>query len=360
MIKISSPIVGNKEYKAIKEVLNSGNISQGKKVEEFENNFSRYIGSKYATAVSSGTAALYLSLLALGIKKGDEVITTTFSFIASSNAILYCQATPVFVDINPETFNIDPDKIEEKITSKTKAIIVVHLFGLPADMIRIKKITKKYKISIVEDACQAHGAMIGDKKVGILGDIGCFSFYPTKNMTTAEGGIVVTNNKRINDHIRLLRNHGMKRRYEYKEVGFNLRMTDIHAAIGIIQLRTLDMLNQKRIDNADYLTKNLSNRVECPIIAKGYKHVFHQFTIKIPKKRELFQTKLTNLGIENVVYYPRPLHKEVIYRNFINPDLKLPIAEKISGQVLSIPVHPSLTKNDLKYIKDSIIKTLAV
>lgn len=358
MIKISSPTIGDKELTALKSVLSSKNLSQGKRVEEFENMFSMYTGSRYAAAVSSGTAALFLSLRALGIKEGDEVITTPFSFIASTNAILYCMATPVFVDINEETFNIDHSKIEEKISSKTKAILAVHLYGLPANMIEIKKIANKHKLFIIEDACQAHGAMIGDKKVGTFGDVGCFSFYPTKNMTTAEGGMVVTSSKTINDRIKLLRNHGMKRRYEYKILGFNLRMTDLQAAIGIVQLKKLDQLNQKRISNAKYFMKNLFKIVKCPTTPFNYKHVFHQFTIKIPGKRKTIQAKLIKQGIESLIYYPKPLHKELIYKGLIDPDPSLPIAEKISTQVLSIPIHPSLSRSDLKYINDSIINII--
>jgi dTDP-4-amino-4,6-dideoxygalactose transaminase len=352
MIPISKPILGAREKKAVLKVLDSGFLAQGAKVEEFEKRFAEYIRVKYAIAISSGTTALHLALLAHGIKKGDEVITTPFTFIASSNAILYCGAKPVFVDIG-EDFNINPDLIEKKITKKTKAILPVHLFGYPANMVKIMKIAKKYHLAVIEDCCQAHGASIFGKKVGSFGT-GCFSFYPTKNMTTGEGGMITTNNKQIAERARLLRNHGMKIKYYHDVLGFNFRMTEIAAAIGIEQLKKLEKFNKKRIANANYLNKNIKTKgIILPKIRKGYRHVFHQYTIRItdqcPKSREEIIKKLEENGIGSAIYYPLPVYRQKPYLKLGYKEY-LPITEKYSKEVLSLPVHPSLTQNDLRKI----------
>lgn len=250
MIPIAKPNIGEEEKNAVMEVLESGMLAQGLKVKEFEERFAKYIGTKYAVATSNGTTALHIALLSSGIKKGDEVITTPFSFIASATSILFCNAVPVFADIKTKTFNINPNKIEKAITKKTKAIMVVHLYGQSSEMDRIKEIANKKKLSLIEDACQAHGAENNGKRVGSIGDIGCFSFYPTKNMTTGEGGMITTNDHVIAEKVRLLRDHGQKERYEHVIVGYNYRMTNIAAAIGIEQLQKLEQFNKKRRENA--------------------------------------------------------------------------------------------------------------
>jgi len=361
MITVSKLSLGKEELSAISKVIKSGQMTQGKKVAEFEQAFSKYIGTKYAVAVSSGTAALHLSLLALGIKEGDEVITTPFSFIASANAILYTGAKPVFVDIDEQTFNINPRLIEQAITKKTKAIIPVHLYGLPCEMDSIQKIARKHKLFIVEDACQAHGARFKNKKVGAIGDLGCFSFYATKNMTTVEGGMVTTNSKKLYEKLQLLRNHGSKIRYHHKILGFNLRMTDINAAIGLVQLKKLPEFNKIRMNNASYLTKALSGirEIKVPFIPSRTTHVFHQYTIRLDKKinRRRIIEALDKKEIKTEVYYPIPIHKQKLYHSLGYSD-KLPVTEEAAKSVLSLPVHPYLKNKELKQIVSALSSTL--
>src|SRR3989304_8088785 len=237
MIHIASPLIGEEEKKAVEEVRSSGMLAQGPKVRELEEAFSRYIGSGHAIAANNGTTALHAALLACGIKRGDEVITTPFSFIATANTILYCGAKPVFADISEKTFNIDPEKIKDKITKKTKALLIVHLYGLPCEMKGILEICEEHNLRLIEDACQAHGAEYKGKKVGSFGDAACFSFYPTKNMTTGEGGMIKTNDMEVAEKAMLLREHGSKVRYHHEILGYNYRMTAIASAIGIEQLK---------------------------------------------------------------------------------------------------------------------------
>ena len=356
MIPIAKPVIDKKEESEILKVLRSGMIAQGKWVEEFEKKFAKYIGTKYAIQTTSGTTALHLALLSLEIGKGNEVITTPFTFVATSNAILYTGARPVFVDIEENTFNINPNLIETKITKKTKAILLVHLYGCPLDMAKIKKVADKHRLYIIEDAAQAHGAEFKGQKVGSIGELGCFSFYATKNMTTGEGGMVTTNNFKLAQKIKALRNHGMMElNYKYDFLGYNYCPTNISAALGIVQLKKLDKLNSKRINNAKYFLKKLKNikGITLPVIPENVRHVFHQFTIKISKdfpiNRNSFIKHLEKKGIKTKVYYPIPLHKQKLYRDLGYKD-SLPIVEKVAKEVLSIPIHPSLTRKDLSKI----------
>lgn len=353
IIKISEPILGEEEKNAVIEVLNSGQLSQGIKVQQFEKLFAQYIGTKYAIALNSGTAALHIALIAKGIAKGDEVITSPFSFIASASTILMSKAKPVFIDIEEDSFNINPDLIKDKITDKTKSIIPVHLFGYPSDMEKIVDIAKERNLTIIEDACQAHGAKIGNKNVGTYG-IGCFSFYPTKNITTAEGGMITTDDEKINELVRKLRSHGSKIRYHHDILGYNYRMTEISAAIGITQLKKLEFFNKKRIKNALYLQKKLKiPGIITPKVKSGYRHIFHQFTVRVTKEykmtREELIRKLKQNDIECEIYYPIPIHKQALFKK-LGYDEKLPICEKITKEVLSLPIHPSVSKNDLNKI----------
>jgi dTDP-4-amino-4,6-dideoxygalactose transaminase len=354
MIKIASPSIGRDEIKAVVEVLKSGMLAQGQKVKEFEEKVAEYVGVKYAIATSSGTTALHTALLAAGIKPGHEVITAPFTFIATANSILYCGAKPVFVDVDEKTFNIDPEKIEEKITEKTKAILPVHLYGQPADMEKILKICESHNLLLIEDAAQALGAEFKGKKVGSFGDCAIFSFYPTKNITTGEGGMVVTNNENIAEKCRKIRNHGEYRRYFVDLVGYNYRMTEIAAAIGLAQFKKLEKFNNKRIRNAKFLTRHLKDidEVEVPFVDKRVKHVFHQYTIKTSRRDELREF-LEKKGIQSVVYYPLPIHKQKIYQD-LGYKNSLPVAEELSKKVLSLPIHPNLKKEDLKLIVESI------
>jgi perosamine synthetase len=354
MIPIAKPIIGEDEISAVTAVLTSGNVAQGRKVEELEGSFADLIGTKYAVAVNSGTAALHIALLAHGIEEGDEVITSPFTFIATANSVLFTGARPVFADIEKETFNISPDSITEIITPRTKAIMPVHLYGQPCDMKRIMSIAREHGLVVIEDACQAHGAEYGGKKVGSFGT-GCFSFYPTKNMTTGEGGMITTNDKDIAGKARMIRSHGQRERYFHEILGYNCRMTDIAAAIGLCQLVKLEELNNKRVANAKFLTETLNgiNGLIPPCVRPDVKHVFHQYTVRITRdfamSRDELRKKLLDRGIATEIYYPLPVHKQCLYQSLGYTD-HLPNSEKAAEEVLSLPVHPSLTKEDLENI----------
>jgi len=348
MIPIARPLIGEEEKQAVLEVLDSGMLTQGPRVKAFEEAFAEMCGVRYAVATSSGTTALHVTLLAHGIGPGDEVITTPFTFIASANSILYVGARPVFVDIDPATFNIDPAQIEAAITPRTKAIIPVHLFGLPCDMDAILKIARQHNLIIIEDACQAHGARYNGQCVGSFGT-GCFSFYPTKNITSAEGGMITTDDEEIAERCRVIRQHGMRRRYYHDELGFNFRMTDVHAAIGLAQLQKLERFNEARIANACFFNEHLA-RVTIPIVPDGYRHVFHQYTIRVPDgRRDAVLEGLREKGIGTSVYYPVPVHKQRVYveRGY---EGTFPEAEQAAAEVLSLPVHPGLSSADLETI----------
>lgn len=354
MIKIALPIIGKEEIEAVRRVLKSGRIAQGPKVKEFEEKIANYIGVRYAIATSSGTTALHTALLALGIKQKDEVITTPFTFIATANSILYCNAKPVFSDINEKTFNIEPENVKEKITKRTKAIIPVHLFGHPAEMKRLIELAEENKLFLIEDAAQALGAKYKGKKVGCFGDCGIFSFYATKNITTGEGGMIVTDNKALAERCKKIRNHGERLRYISDILGFNYRMTEIAAAIGIVQLEKLEKFIRRRIKNANFLTKKLKmvRGIETPFVAKHVRHVFHQYTIKAIKRDEL-KKFLLKKGIESKIYYPLPIYRQPCYKKLGYKE-RLPITEKIVKRVLSIPIHPALKKHELELIIKSI------
>jgi dTDP-4-amino-4,6-dideoxygalactose transaminase len=353
MIPIAKPLLGKDEIDAVTEVLSSGMIAQGPKVDEFELAFSEYTGCEYAAAVNSGTAALHIALLAYGIGKGDEVITTPFSFIATANSILYTGAKPIFADIEPDTFNIDPEKIQEKITPNTRAILPVHLYGHPADMKAIMEIAEDKKLIVVEDACQSHGAAFHGKKVGSFGT-GAFSFYPTKNMTTSEGGMLTTNDKEIAEKAKMIRAHGSKVRYLHEMLGFNLRMTDIAAAIGLEQLKKLDKFTEARQRNAEMLSSGLKGLPGLvPSITKtGCTHVFHQYTVRA-KKRDQLAAFLKEKEIGTGVHYPIPIHKQPVYKELGYKD-SLPVSERAVEEVLSIPVHPALSRADVQTVIKAI------
>lgn len=357
-VSIASPVIENEEINAVIEVMKSGMIAQGPKVIEFEKEFADFVGAKYGIATNSGTSALHVALLAAGIGEGDEVITSPFTFAATGNSILYTGARPVFVDIDEETFTLDPSKIEDAITDKTKAILPVQLYGQSADMDPIMEIAKKHDLVVIEDAAQAHGAEYNGVKVGNLGDMACFSFYPTKNMTTSEGGMITTNNEEFAENARVYRAHGSKTKYHHEVLGYNFRMTDIGAAIGLEQLKKIDSFNDKRIENAKYLNEKLADveLIETPVVKDGYKHVYHQYTIKVKngKRDELSEFLLEN-GIGNGIYYPIPLYNQVLYTE-MGYDQSLPVTDKIVEEVLSLPIHAKLTKEDLDLIVEVIKK----
>lgn len=353
MINIAKPIIGQEEKEAVMAVLDSGIIAQGPQVKAFEEAFAEMCDVKYAIATTSGTTALHTSLLAHDIGAGDEVITSPFTFIASANSILYTGARPVFVDINPDTYNMNPDLIEASITPQTRAIMVVHLFGLSCDMDAIQSIASKHDLLIFEDACQSHGATYLGRKVGSFG-VGSFSLYPTKNITSAEGGMITTNDAQIAETCRVIRQHGMRRRYYHDELGYNFRMTDVHAAIGLAQLKKLKKFNDTRRENAQYFNKYLQG-VAIPVEPEGYEHVYHQYTIRVSKgRRDALVSYLQEKGIGTGVYYPVPIHQQTVYKEKYGYDLGLPEAERAAKEVLSLPVHPSLTLSDLEIIVSTI------
>jgi perosamine synthetase len=351
MIPISAPLLGDEEKKAVLETIESGQLAQGKRVKAFEEGFAAVCGVKHAIATSSGTTALHTTVLAHGIGPGDEVITTPFTFIASANAAIFAGARPVFVDIDERTYNMDPGRIEAAISPRTKAILPVHLFGNPCDMEAIMDIAAKHGLVVIEDACQAHGATVGGRKVGSFGT-GCFSFYPTKNITTAEGGIITTNDDEVADRARLIRSHGQRERYYHEMIGYNFRMTEIQAAIGLVQLGKLEQFNAARRAHAEYLTARLKG-VIAPTATPGCRHVYHQYTIRVPDDRDVLAEHLRERGIGTMIYYPVPVHKQVAYQRLGYQD-HLPVAERASREVLSLPVHPALTREELDRIVEGV------
>ncbi|MBC2697466.1 MAG: DegT/DnrJ/EryC1/StrS family aminotransferase [ANME-2 cluster archaeon] len=353
MIPIAKPLLGADEVHAVTDAIMSAIIAEGPRVADFEQAFADYIDVEHAIAVNSGTAALHATLLAHGIGDGNEVITTPFTFIATSNSVLFTGARPVFVDIDEDTFNINPDAIMEKITQKTKAILPIHLYGHPADMNAIMEIAEDHNLAVIEDACQAHGAVYNKKKVGSFGT-GTFSFYPTKNMTTSEGGMITTNDQNIADRARMIRSHGSRKRYVHEMLGYNFRMTDISASIGLVQLNKLDEFTRKRQNNAEYLSGGLKgiDGITVPIVGRNCEHVFHQYTIRAKDRDELVKT-LNEKGVGTGIYYPIPTHKQLFYQELGYND-SMPKCEIAASEVISLPVHPSVTQNELDYVIEVI------
>ena len=353
MIPIARPLIGEDEQNAVLEVMASGMVAQGPRVKEFESRFAEMCGAEHGIATTSGTSALHVALLAHEIGPGDEVLTSPFSFIASANCALFVGAKPVFIDIEPDYFTIDPEKIREKITPRTRAIEPVHLYGQACDMQAIVEIAEEYDLVIIEDACQAHGAKFNGQSVGSFGTA-CFSFYPTKNITTGEGGMITTNDANIAEKARLVRDHGSPVRYQHESLGYNLRMNDMQAAIGLTQLPKLDQWNKKRQENAAYLTQELSKveGVVPPAIRENAVHVFHQYTIRIPDRDDAVE-KLREKGVGVGVHYPTPIHQQPYYQKLGYSD-SLPQSEAASREVLSLPVHPSLSQDDLDQIVEAV------
>ncbi len=359
MISVARPLLGYEEEAAVHRVLTSGQLAQGENVAAFERRFAEVCHVREAVALSSGTAALHLALLAHDIGPGDEVITTAFTFAATANAILLAGATPVFVDIEPDTYSIDAALVEAAITPRTKAIMPVHLYGHPCDMQRLVPIAAAYGLVLIEDACQAHAAQIDGKPVGSFGT-GCFSFYATKNITTGEGGMVTTSDPGIAERVRLLRNHGQKERYHHALLGYNLRMTEMQGALGLVQLEKLERFTEQRIANAAFLTERLRGPVQTPIVRPGYRHVYHQYTIRVPEQRDEWVMHLRSRGIGTAVHYPLAVHQQSFYREHpgtstrTTAEVCLPVTELAAKQVLSLPVHPALSMEDLTTIAQEV------
>lgn len=337
----------------IEKILENSSFILGQECEKFEKEFADYLGIRYGIAVNSGSDALFLALRALGIKNGDEVITVPNTFISTVDAISRNNGTPVFVDIDPNSYCINPKLIEEKITNKTRAIIPVHLYGHPAEMDEIIKIAKKHKLFVVEDCAQAAGAEFKGKKVGGFGDIGCFSFYPTKNIGAyGDGGMMVTNNSNTAKLLRMLRNYGSAKKYHYQIIGINSRLDEIQAAILRIKLRYLDEWNLQRQEIASAYNKLLNKTTNVPN-GNYIKHAYYLYTIK-HKDRDKLQKYLQNEGIETMIHYPIPVHLQESYSYLGYRRGSLPRAEKVSKQVLSLPMHPFLTSKEVQRIANLV------
>jgi perosamine synthetase len=357
-IPVARPVIGQDEIAAVSDVLASGMLAQGERVAEFEGQFADYCGTTHAVATNNGTAALHAALIAAGIGYGDEVIVPAFSFIATATAVSMCGAKPVFADVDERTFTISPDQVAERVTPKTKAVIGVHLFGHPFDVQAVQELCEKKDLKMIEDAAQAHGALYHGKKVGGFGILGCFSFYATKNMITGEGGMVTTSEKGYAERLRLIINHGQSKKYLHICLGYNYRMTDIAAAIGLVQLKKLDKFNMRRLKNAGYYTANISAKgLVLPVVAGGVHHVYHQYVVRLtdgfPLKREAFIDYLRSKGIGTAVHYPIPIHRQPLYAPAGDPD-PCPVSTRLASCVLSLPVHPLLDSRDLAYICDTI------
>jgi perosamine synthetase len=377
MIPFAKPLIGDEEKEAVRKVLDSGMLAEGKVSREFEKVFSEYIGTKYATVTSNGTTALSTTLEAMDIKPGDEVITSPFTFIASANSIAMVGAIPVFVDIDSDTYNIDPESIADAITEKTRAIMPVHIFGLPADMKHINEIAESHDLLVLEDACQAHGGEIDGTKVGAFGDAATFSFYATKNIMTGEGGMVTTNNEELYDKMLMIKNHGRGKQggYSHFRIGYNNRMMDIVSAIGIVQMKRIREAIKERRKTAqeydDFFSEfaSIKPQVEGPGFKSGY-HLYAPRLYSDKLDRDGIVTALRNEGVGSRAVYALPCHKQDTYLNiqdwrwakFIDyPDysaVNLPVSEEVGNRHFDIPVHPSLTDGDKEQIKNAFQKIL--
>lgn len=353
MIPVARPLLGPEEEEAVLAVLRSGNIAQGPQVEALEAAFAAVCGTRFAVAVSSGTAALHLALLAHGIGPGDEVITSPFSFAATGNSVLMTGARPVFADIDERTFNLDPAAVEAAVTPRTRAIMPVHLYGQPADMERIGAIAARHGLAIVEDAAQAVGATYRGRPAGSFGT-GCFSLYATKNVTSAEGGIVTTDDAGIADRLRLLRSHGSRVRYYHELLGYNFRMTDLHAAVGLAQLAKLGRFTAARLANAAALDRAIDHpAVVTPYVSPDARHVYHQYTVRVSADRDEAARQLAAAGVGSAIFYPLPIPHQPLYRELGYDDV-LPVAERMSREVLALPVHPGLSAHDVARVAEAV------
>lgn len=377
MIPFTKPIIGQEEIEAVKRVLESGMLAEGNVSRELEKLYAEYTGTKFATVTSNGTTALSTALEAMDIQPGDEVITSPFTFIASANSIAMVGAIPVFVDIKPDTYNIDPDLIEDAITDKTRAIMPVHIFGMPAEMKHIMDIADSHELQVIEDACQAHGAEVDGKKVGALGHVATFSFYATKNMMTGEGGMITTDNEELYDEILMVKNHGRGKQggYSHFRIGYNNRMMDLVSAIGIEQIKRLPEAVKKRRSIAqeydDFFVEFESIKPQVEV--EGLKSSYHLYVPRLysdKMNRDEIVTALRNEGVGSRAVYALPCHKQDTYLNiqkwrwskFVDyPDysaLTLPVSEEIGLRHFDIPVHPLLTNEDKEHIKQAFNKIL--
>ncbi len=354
MIPIADPQLGERTKKRVTEILDSGQLADGPEVRAFEEEFADFCGASHGIATTNGTTALHTAIEALGIGEGDKVVTTPFSMIASANAIRLAGAQVVFADIDSRTFNIDPHAVEEIVREQDVDVLLpVHLFGLPAAMDHLCEIADEHDLLLIEDAAQAHGAEFEGERVGTFGNAACFSFYPTKNMTTGEGGMVLTDDERVAERARSFINHGRTAdgaSYEHSTVGHNYRMTSVLAAIGRVQLDRLSEYNEKRRENANRLTEELPENLQTPIEPENRKHVYHQYTLRTTE-RDALREHLESAGVGTGIYYPTPIHEQPAYDDI---ECSAPVAEHTGKEVLSLPVHPNLSPSDLADIVDAI------
>lgn len=356
MIPIARPQMGEEEKRSVWAALESGSLAQGARVRQLEEEFAAFVGVPHAVATSSGTTALHLALLAAGVGEGDEVVTVPFTFIASATSVLYTGARPTFVDVRGDDFCIDPGLVEAAITPRTRAIMPVSLYGQPADMPALADIAQRRGLALVEDAAQAHGAAIGERRSGSWG-IGCFSFYPTKNMTTGEGGMLTTADPELAERARLLREHGMKVRYHHDLLGYNFRMTDVHAAIGLAQLAKLPGYNARRRAIAARYDAELRG-VITPAVRPGVTHVYHQYTLRVARRDE-FAEALRERGVGSGIYYPIPVHRQKPFVALGYGDQAYPVTDRLTDEVLSIPVHPSLSDDEVSTVIGAVNEVAA-
>jgi perosamine synthetase len=367
LIPINAPQIGEEEIRAVVKVMKSGvlthGLGAGPAVTKFEKKFAKFVKARHAIAVNTGTSALHLAITGTGIKHGHEVILPSFTFVATAEVVAMDGAKPVFVDIDPETYNISPRKIEEAITKKTEAIMTVDLYGLPADMQPIREIADKHGLTIVEDSCQAHGASYKGKPPGAFADAACWSFYASKNMTTGEGGMITTNDDELAENMRFMRSHGEKEKYQSLILGHNYHMPEIQAAIGCIQLKKLPKFSAKRRENAEGLSAKLTKakNLQLPKEPRGYKHSWYLYTVRLKdakrKKRDKIVEALRQKSIGAEVYYVNPIHLMPYYRKFGKH--RLQETEKAAKQVFSLPVHPSVTAKQIDFIGESVLHVIA-
>lgn len=375
LIKVATPIVGEEEIEAVAEVLRSGRYVQGPKVKEFEDKFADYIGTEHAIATNSGTAALHITQAAAGIGPGDEVIVPALTFFSTVTSVIHNNAIPIFADIDPEIYCLDPEDMEKKITEKTKAVIPVHLYGHPAEMDQIMEIAQKHNLLVIEDAAQAHGAEYKGRKVGSIGDVGCWSFYATKNMTTGEGGMITTDDPNVAEKARLIRSHGMTSRDDHAILGYNYRMNEIAAAIGLVQLSKLDRLNEIRTRNSMYLLKKLESVdwLKTAKVNPYVKHAFFWCPVRVNEEKLGMKTKdlvatFREKGVEVRHRYVAPLYRQPMLLNQKAYPKKCPFScpiygkkidysrfncpntQEIAGKMMGLPNHPKLSKDELDTI----------
>jgi dTDP-4-amino-4,6-dideoxygalactose transaminase len=340
------------------EILDSAHYILGNKGAELEEKFKEYHNMPEAIGVASGTDALHLAVRALGIGPGDEVITSPFTFFATAEAILYVGAKPVFADIEPDTYNIDPAAIEKLITKKTKAILPVHIFGHSADMERIMAIAGANNLRVVEDCAQSIGATLHGKKTGSFGDAGCFSFYPSKNLGAyGDGGMLVLRDSQVAAEVKKFRNHGSRGGYRHECLGYNSRLDELQAGILLVKMKRLDEYNRKRHENAALYTELMKDFVKCPTERPGAYHVYHQYTIQSPRRDDI-QAFLKEQGISSVIYYPFPLHLQEALKNLGYKEGDLPVTEQVSREVISLPMYPELEKEDIRAAAEAVRQCL--